>query len=131
MNLDKDILRALDFVAMDDSTFIIPDYSGDSRFCLVNRQGSLLHKLGGIPSSNEDALKNARPALAQAWRSFIDYNSRNGVLAAVTQFGEVLEIYHLKDSTRTVYIVLTVSRSSKFPRAMVSLPASWDSAMFR
>lgn len=104
VNLDKDILRALDFVAMDDSTFIIPDYSGDSRFCLVNRQGSLLHKLGGIPSSNEDALKNARPALAQAWRSFIDYNSRNGVLAAVTQFGEVLEIYHLKDSTRTVCI---------------------------
>lgn len=104
VNLDKDILRALDFVAMDDSTFIIPDYSGDSRFCLVNRQGSLLHKLGGIPSSNEDALKNARPALAQAWRSFIDYNSRNGVLAAVTQLGEVLEIYHLKDSTRTVCI---------------------------
>ena len=71
----------------DDSTFIIPDYSGDNRICWVNQQGKLLRKMGGIPSSNEDALKNSRPALAQAWRSFIDYNSRNGVLAAVTQLG--------------------------------------------
>lgn len=27
VNLDKDILRALDFVMCEDSTFIIPDYS--------------------------------------------------------------------------------------------------------
>ena len=37
VSLDKEILRALDFVQYDDSTFIIPDYSGDSRFCWVNR----------------------------------------------------------------------------------------------
>ncbi len=104
VNLDKDILRALDFVMYDDTTFIIPDYSGDNRFCWMNRQGKLLRKMGKIPSSNEDALKNARPALAQAWRSFIDYNPRNGVLAAVTQLGEVLEIYNLKDSTHVVRI---------------------------
>lgn len=104
MNLDKDILRALDFVMMDDSTFIIPDYSGNSRFCWVNRQGRLLYKMGTIPSANEDALKNSRPALAQAWRSFIDYNPRNGVLAAVTQLGEVFEVYNLKDSTHVVRI---------------------------
>ena len=71
VNLDKDILRALDFVMVDDSTFIIPDYSGDNRFCRVNRQGGLLYKMGAILSSNEDAMKHARPALAQAWRSFI------------------------------------------------------------
>lgn len=104
VNLDKDILRALDFVVMDDSTFIIPDYSGDNRFCWVNRQGGLLYKMGAIPSSNEDAMKHARPALAQAWRSFIDYNPRNGVLAAVTQLGEVLEVFNLKDSTHVVRI---------------------------
>lgn len=102
VNLDKDILRALDFVMYDDSTFIIPDYSGDNRFCWVNRQGKLLRKMGEIPSTNEDALNNARPALAQAWRSFIDYNPRNGVLATVTQLGEVLEVYNLKDSTHVV-----------------------------
>ncbi|WP_420535405.1 BF3164 family lipoprotein [Bacteroides fluxus] len=104
VGLDKDILRALDFVTYGDSTFIIPDYSGDSRFCWVNREGKLLRKMGKIPSSNEDALKNARPALAQAWRSFIDYNPENGVLAAVTQLGEVLEIYNLQDSTHVVRI---------------------------
>lgn len=99
MSLDEELLRALDFVQYDDSTFIIPDYSGDSRFSLVNRQGKLLRKIGTIPTANKDALKNARPALAQAWRSFIDYNPSNGVLVAVTQLGEVLEIYNLKDST--------------------------------
>lgn len=104
VSLDKDIFRAFDFVQYDDSTFIIPDYSGDSRFCWVDRQGKLLKKTGRIPTRNEDALKNARPALAQAWRSFIDYNPRNGVLAAVTQLGEVLEIYNLKDSTHVVRI---------------------------
>lgn len=104
VNLDKDILRALDFVVVDDSTFIIPDYSGDYRLCRVNRQGKLLHKMGTIPSSDKDAMKHARPALAQAWRSFIDYNPRNGVLAAVTQLGEVLEVYNLKDSTHVVRI---------------------------
>lgn len=104
VKLDKDILRALDFVPVDDSAFIIPDYSGDSRFCLVNKQGRLLYKMGTIPSSDEDAMKNSRPALAQAWRSFIDYNPRNGVLAAVTQLGEVFEVYNLKDSTHVVRI---------------------------
>ncbi|MCI1682548.1 MAG: TolB-like 6-bladed beta-propeller domain-containing protein [Bacteroides sp.] len=102
VRLDKELLRCLDFVQYDDSTFIIPDYSGESRFCWVNRFGCLLRKTGLIPSSNEDALKHARPALAQAWRSFIDYNPHNGVLAAVTQLGEVLEIYNLKDSTHVV-----------------------------
>ena len=102
VKLDEELLRSLDFVQYDDTTFIIPDYSGDSRFCFVNRQGKLLRKMGTIPTVNEEALQNARPALAQAWRSFIDYNPRNGVLAAATQLGEVLEIYNLKDSTHVV-----------------------------
>ncbi len=48
--------------------------------------------------------RTPRPALAQAWRSFIDYNPRKGVLVAATQLGEVLEIYNLKDSTHVVCI---------------------------
>lgn len=47
-------------------------------------------------------MESNRPALAQAWRSFIDYNPRNDVLAAVAQLDEVLEIYNLKDSTHVV-----------------------------
>lgn len=41
-------------------------------------------------------------ALAQAWRSFIDYNSSNGILALATQLGEVLEVYNLKEGTHIV-----------------------------
>lgn len=102
VRLDEDVLRPLDFAQYDDTTFIIPDYSGDNRLCRVNRRGELLGKWGQIPSSDEDALQNARPALAQAWRSFIDYNPRNGVLAAATQLGEVLEVWNLKDNTHVV-----------------------------
>ena len=29
-----------------------------------------MHKFGVIPTVDEDALRNVRPALAQAWRSF-------------------------------------------------------------
>lgn len=61
-----------------------------------------LKKSGVIPSLNEEALKEARPALAQAWRSFIDYNPHNGVLVAATQLGEVLEIYNLQNGFHRV-----------------------------
>ena len=100
VKLNEALLRPLDFAQYDDSTFIIPDYSGDSRFCWIDRKGRLLRRTGTIPTANEEALRHARPALAQAWRSFIDYHPRNGVLAAVTQLGEVLEVCNLKDSTR-------------------------------
>lgn len=40
VTLDKEILRALDFVQYDDSTFIIPDYSGNNRFCFSIVKGN-------------------------------------------------------------------------------------------
>ena len=104
VTLDEDILRPLDFTVYDDTTFVIPDYSGESRFLKVSCKGKLIEKIGVIPTENEEALQEARPALAQAWRSFLDYNSHNGVLAAVTQLGEVVEVYNLKDSTHVVRI---------------------------
>lgn len=104
VTLDEDILTPLDFAIYNDTTFIIPDYSGENHFCWVNNKGKLMDKMGMIPSVNEEALQNARPALAQAWRSFLDYNSHNGILATVTQLGEVVEVYNLKDSTHVVRI---------------------------
>ena len=104
VTLDEDILRPLDFAIYNDTMFIIPDYSGENRLCRVNRNGRLIDKIGVIPTIDEKALKNARPALAQAWRSFLDYNPNNGILAVVTQLGEVLEVYNLKDSTYVVRI---------------------------
>ena len=102
VGLDKELLRVLDFVQLDASRFLVPDYSGDSRFCAIGRDGRLLRRFSSIPTVNEGALRDSRPALAQAWRSFIDYNPRNGVLAAATQLGEVVELWQLSDSTRTV-----------------------------
>lgn len=104
VRLDQELLRVLDFVQPDDTTLLVPDYSGESRFCQVNREGRLVCRCGAIPSSDADALRNARPALAQAWRSFLDYNPHNDVLAAVTQLGEVLEVSHLRDTTHVVRI---------------------------
>lgn len=104
VTLDEDLLRPLDFAIYNDTSFIIPDYSGDSRLCWVNRNGNSMSKIGTIPSAKKEALQNARPALAQAWRSFLDYNSHNNVLAMVTQLGEMLEVYNLKDSTHVVRI---------------------------
>ena len=104
VTLDEDILRPLDFAIYNDSMFIIPDYSGENRLCRVNCNGKLIDKIGIIPTIDEKALENARPALAQAWRSFLDYNPNNGILAAVTQLGEVVEVYNLKDSTHVVRI---------------------------
>ena len=63
-----------------ESYTIIPDYSGENRLCRVNRNGRLIDKIGIIPTIDEKALENARPALAQAWRSFLDYNPNNGIL---------------------------------------------------
>ena len=83
VTLDEDILRPLDFAIYN---------------------GKLIDKIGIIPTIDEKALENARPALAQAWRSFLDYNPNNGILAVVTQLGEVLEVYNLKDSTHVVRI---------------------------
>ena len=104
MMLDKALLSPLDFVLYGGNRFIIPDYSGDHRFCWTDRQGKLLRRTGGIPSSNKEALKHSRPALAQAWRSFIDYHPDNGVLACVTQLGDVIEVYNLKKNTHVVKV---------------------------
>ena len=104
VTLDEDILRPLDFAIYNDSMFIIPDYSGENRLCRVNCNGKLIDKIGIIPTIDEKALENARPALAQAWRSFLDYNPNNGILAVVTQLGEVVEVYNLKDSTHIIRI---------------------------
>ena len=99
--LDKEIIRALDFALYNDSCFVIPDYSGKHRFHIIDRNGNIRSSHGKIPSRKH---KKGNIALAQAWRSFIDYNSGNHTLAMVTQLGEVLEIYNLKDSTHIVKI---------------------------
>ena len=66
-----------------------------------DREGKWIHSANQIPTENnyEDI---ARPALAQAWRSFFDYNPQKGILVMATQLGEALEIYNFTDTTQTV-----------------------------
>ena len=100
IKLDKKLVRSLDFRTMK-SGFLIPDYMGEHRIWEVDNNGKPIKSSGEIPSETANE-KTVRPALAQAWRSFIDYNPDNGILAMATQLGEAIEIYNLKDDTHKV-----------------------------
>lgn len=93
INLSEDLIRILDFDFYNDSVYIVPDYSGENRICLIGNNGQILEKYFTIPAKNTDA--KGIP-LAQGWRSFLSYNPQNGIMAMVTQLGEVVEIYDLK-----------------------------------
>ena len=94
-DLSPQLIRSLDFVFMDESTIITPDYTGEHRISLINRNGDLIKQLFSIPDKRDHNVSNV--ALAQAWRSFIDYDQKTGILAVVTQLGQVLEIYNMKE----------------------------------
>ncbi len=98
--LDKNLVRSLDFYRTD-YVFLITDYLGNYRYHEVSHRGNIVRSIGKIPTETNHK-QNIYPALAQAWRSFTDYNSQNGVYAMVTQLGEVLEIYDLKRKTNTI-----------------------------
>ncbi|MCY4778294.1 BF3164 family lipoprotein [Sphingobacterium sp. UT-1RO-CII-1] len=94
IDLDPNLIRTLDFCFLNDSTFIVPDYSGENRIALLDKNGQIIRKLFHIPSENEQ--QTAPMVLAQAWRSFMDYHPAHGLLVMATQLGQVLEIYDMK-----------------------------------
>ena len=102
IKLDKATFRALSVVPFQDSTFLIPNYSGDSRFCQVDRNGKLVKKWGEIPTGRQSDLQKYPYAFGYGWISFIDYSPKTGTLAAATQFGEVLEVWNVKKNTHKV-----------------------------
>ena len=102
IKLDKATFRALDIVPFQNNSFLIPNYSGDSRFCQVDRNGKLTQKWGEIPTDRKDDLQKYPYAFGYGWRSFIDYSPKTGTLVAATQFGEVLEIWNVKKNTHKV-----------------------------
>ena len=103
IKLDKATFRALDIVPYLNNSFLIPNYSGDSRFCQVDRNGKLIKKWGEIPTERKDDLQKYPYAFGYGWRSFIDYSPKTGTLVAATQFGEVLEIWNVKKNTHKVF----------------------------
>ena len=102
IKLDKATFRALDIVPYLDNSFLIPNYSGDSRFCQVDRNGKLIKKWGEIPTERKDDLQKYPYAFGYGWRSFIDYSPKTGTLVAATQFGEVLEFWNVKKNIHKV-----------------------------
>ena len=102
VKLDKATFRALDIVPFQNNSFLIPNYSGDSRFCQVDRNGKLIKKWGEIPTDRKEDLQKYPYAFGYGWRSFIDYSPKTGTLVAATQFGEVLEIWNIQKNTHQV-----------------------------
>ena len=102
IKLDKATFRALDIVPFQNNSFLIPNYSGDTRFCQVDRNGKLIKKWGLIPTDRKKDLQKYPYAFGYGWRSFIDYSPKTGILVAATQFGEVLEIWNVKKNTHKV-----------------------------
>jgi hypothetical protein len=96
IKLSDKLIRTLDFDIVDDSTFVVPDYTGKHRFNLINRKGQIVRSCFTIPDKRNNS---SNVVLAQAWRSFINYNPSNGILAMVTQLGQVLELYNLKKNS--------------------------------
>ena len=102
IKLDKATSRALSVVPFQNNTFLIPNYSGDSRFCQVDRNGKLIKKWGEIPTDRKKDLRKYPYAFGYGWISFIDYSPKTGTLVAATQFGEVLEVWDVKKDTHKV-----------------------------
>lgn len=96
IELPKELIRCLDFMLIDDSTFVIPDYTGKHRVQVLKSNGEIKRQLFSIPTQRKEGKNIPDIVLAQAWRSFIDYNPDNGILAMATQLGQVVEIYDLK-----------------------------------
>ena len=66
-----------------------------------------------IPTKKKKDTNISDIALAQAWRSFIDYNPDNGILAMATQLGQVIEIYDLR-TNETINILYGKYGEPKF-----------------
>lgn len=103
IHLDKHLIRTLDFDLFNDSMLIVPDYTGDHRFNILNPDGSINESRGRIPLKNKDQ-KISNAAYAQAWRGFINYHPESGLLVIATQLGEVIEIYDIPEN-RLVNVV--------------------------
>lgn len=99
--LDDRLIRTLDFCKTADG-FLVTDYTGNFRYHVLDQYGKIKQSVGSIPTEKNISDENSM-ALAQAWRSFMDYNPKNGVLAIVTQLGEVVELFNLKTGEHKVY----------------------------
>lgn len=120
--LDDRLIRTLDFCKTADG-FLVTDYTGNYRYHVLDQYGKIKQSVGSIPTEKNISDENSM-ALAQAWRSFMDYNPKNGVLAMVTQLGEVMEIFNLKTGEHHVCYgpggepVFSIAQSEAIPKGI-------------
>jgi len=122
ISLDDRLIRTLDFCKTAEG-FLVTDYTGNYRYHVLDQHGKIIQSVGHVPSE-KDVDDSDKPALSQAWRSFMDYNPKNGVLAIVTQLGEVVELFNLKTGEHKVYYgpggepVFSVLASEAMPKGI-------------
>lgn len=120
--LDDHLIRTLDFCKTNDG-FLVTDYTGNYRYHVLDLQGKIKESVGYIPSK-KNVNDAGKTALAQAWRSFMDYNPNDGILAMMTQLGEVIEIFNLKTNTHSVHYgpsgepIFSISESEAIPKGI-------------
>ena len=120
--LDDRLIRTLDFCKTADG-FLVTDYTGNYRYHVLDQYGKIKQSVGSIPTEKNISDENCM-ALAQAWRSFMDYNPKNGELAMVTQLGEVMEIFNLKTGEHHVCYgpggepVFSIAQSEAIPKGI-------------
>lgn len=100
IQLDGKLVNTLDFCPMN-SGFFVPDHQGVYRFHQINEKGECESSYERIPT-HMPYKQAAAPILAQAWRSFIAYNSDKNILALATRLGEVIDIYYLDENRFTI-----------------------------
>ncbi len=95
VRMEETVLLPLDFVPLSGGGFLMPDYSGKSRFCIVDSCGRLCERRAEIPVADKELLAASAPAVAQAWRSFLSLTPDGEQLVAATQLGDALDCYAL------------------------------------
>lgn len=90
---------SLDFVVSLDSVVYREDLSGASRLIENGKEGK--KNWFSIPATSP---KQSNAELAYLWRSYMTYDNESGKIAMATQFGDVLEIYDMKNHTSKIIV---------------------------
>ena len=99
VRMKENMLTSANCVVCGGTNFFVTDPSGRNRIVRCNGEGEIIERIGVIPTMHKQD-EESNGVLAQAWNSFIDYNSDSGILAVVTQLGDVIEIYDRKNDMR-------------------------------
>ena len=121
VKLEQSLMRAFDFDIYHKNQVVIPDYSGENRFCWVDLpSGHIHHKWMEIPIKNKKLLEENPQATAAGWSGFMSFSPDKKKLVTVNQFADRLDIYHVENGE----LVTTLGEENQEPRFEVH-PNGW------